>query len=139
MAQVLAAAGLKGRDALEFVKYRAYLIQQVSAGAEDQGGGAVYVNEERRASMLGSEIQRRFERVDFAPNFVGRRGGVGGTSFEQDVTSGHWRTRAYAVSYADDPPGSNWFSIDEFVHRVRGKGGRLSESWLMMNQRRQPV
>lgn len=70
----------------------------------------------------GMELLAAFERGERF--FVGRgKGGLGGTLFAQDIATGGWRTQKYETNrVATIPPNANWFSLADFVRRVRDAG-----------------
>ena len=70
----------------------------------------------------GAELLAAFERGQRF--FVGRgKGGLGGTLFAQDIAAGGWRTQKYETNrVVTAPPNVNWFSLADFVRRVRDAG-----------------
>lgn len=70
--------------------------------------------------LTGQEI---FDRQDDPEvRMVGRRGGIFGTHFMQDVSTGAWRAHRYEVSSAVDALSGNlnWFRVEHFLARVEG-------------------
>jgi hypothetical protein len=54
--------------------------------------------------------------------WVGRGGGIAGETFMEDVRTGRWKTQLYEVNTkAGEPPSSNYFGLEEFVHSL-GEG-----------------
>lgn len=52
--------------------------------------------------------------------FVGRSGGINGPLLEKDVASGAWKTQRYETNAtATVAPNRNWFSLEEFIRKVR--------------------
>ena len=49
---------------------------------------------------------------------VGRRGGLNGDSFSEDIDSGSWQDFEYEVSTKTNLPNRNWFSIKCFIKRI---------------------
>ena len=68
----------------------------------------------------GSELMKRHEKGVVL--FVGRKGGLLGSKFRQDLRSGRWRTHKYETSYRDSPPNGNWFSLQDFAREVSEHG-----------------
>lgn len=52
---------------------------------------------------------------------VGRKGGLGGSPFQLDVTSGGWRMHRYETREAADStvPNANWFPLEQFANSVQ--------------------
>lgn len=69
------------------------------------------------AKVKGEEIVRRFG-IDPSLSVMGRTGGIEGPVLSADLVTGDWKTYAYEVSSAPEPPNSNWFYVSEFVQRV---------------------
>ncbi|MHC4660617.1 MAG: hypothetical protein ACYS8W_02900 [Planctomycetota bacterium] len=81
-----------------------------SSGKHNEGG-----------YMTGVELMAAFENGERF--YVGRGGGLKGGRLENDVKSGGWKTQKYETNRtADAPPGSNWFSLGDFVFLVRTRG-----------------
>jgi hypothetical protein len=68
--------------------------------------------------MTGAEILQA--HADGRQLFVGREGGVDGARFREDVESQRWRVQTYETNdRVVVAPNKNWFSIDQFVARVK--------------------
>ncbi len=56
---------------------------------------------------------------------VGRKGGLRGITFEEDVNSGGWEDQPYEYSTEKDKlPNYNWFEIEKFIERIKEKYDR---------------
>lgn len=51
--------------------------------------------------------------------WVGRRGGLTGSEFRNDLVDGSWRTRTYRVATGTAAPNSQWFSLEQFIIAVQ--------------------
>ena len=49
---------------------------------------------------------------------VGRKGGLNGSEFQEDLRSGRWRTHCYETARGDTVPNQNWFLLSEFIRKV---------------------
>ncbi|WP_109506845.1 hypothetical protein [Nocardioides speluncae] len=64
--------------------------------------------------LTGAEIVDLHAEGDLPYSSVGRSGGLSGSTFTTDVTSGTWRGRSYEVRVGP-PPNANWFSVADFI------------------------
>jgi hypothetical protein len=71
-------------------------------------------------TMLGEEILNGYEAGSLNFQSMGRRGGLSGADLAGDMNSGKWRRCLYEVSDEQNANRRNWFSIEEFVTKVRG-------------------
>lgn len=69
----------------------------------------------------GIEIYKKFRELKIMR--VGRRGGLNGDSFSEDINSGSWQDFEYEVSTKTDLPNRNWFSIKCFIKRINETNG----------------
>jgi len=74
--------------------------------------------------LTGEELVAAFERGDDL--VVGRGGGLGGSRFAQDTSSGSWRTQRYQTAPGGVPPTSNWFRLEDFAKAVRAAESEAS-------------
>lgn len=70
--------------------------------------------------MKGEDLLSAFDRGERFS--VGRNGGLHGKRFSADVASGEWKTREYETNRDSPPSNRNWFSLEDFVDRVRRDG-----------------
>ena len=75
------------------------------------------------AVLAGKRILDDYKTDDaFAYTWIGRRGGLDGPEFREDVETGAWENREYEVRYdclLDNP---NWFPIADFIKKVERSG-----------------
>lgn len=67
-------------------------------------------------SMAGLQLvaaHRRNEQFS-----VGRKGGLTGKEFAEDLRTGEWETRKYETNSATTAPNPNWFLLSDFVEAV---------------------
>jgi hypothetical protein len=72
-------------------------------------------------SRAGSEILKGFENGTLEFTWMGRKGGLDGTSLAQDVQTGKWRSFQYECRFDPLPVNPNWFPVTEFVARLRSE------------------
>lgn len=68
--------------------------------------------------MTGLSIYEQFKDGTLSMRVMGRQSGLDGSSIQQDIESGAWRTQLYETSSESDPPNRNWFYIDDFIARL---------------------
>ena len=76
------------------------------------------VKKDAGGKLNGREILRRSREHDRAPTWVGRKGGLNGKEFRDDVATGRWPDQLYEVEFGGGSPSRNWFSTDEFARSV---------------------
>ena len=64
----------------------------------------------------GSELIDLYEKGKVL--LVGRKGGLLGSKFREDIQSGSWKTYKYETSHRNTPPNGNWFLLQEFAKEV---------------------
>lgn len=71
--------------------------------------------------LTGDKILERLN--DPAVRVVGRRGGLLGPAFTEDVATGGWRHHVYEISSQEEQLSGNpnWFSVEAFAARVEGQ------------------
>jgi hypothetical protein len=68
--------------------------------------------------MTGMEIVEAHALGELDYAYTGRKDGLDGNLFADDLRTGHWRTRVYEVRYDPLPGKTNWFPISEFIART---------------------
>jgi hypothetical protein len=69
--------------------------------------------------LTGAEILRQFKSDTLEFGVMGRNLGLHGKWLNADLATGTWKTQRYEVNTAETPPNRNWFSVAEFVARLR--------------------
>jgi len=49
---------------------------------------------------------------------IGKRGGINGKEFKNDLISGKWKMQRYRISLKEIIPNNNWFTIEDFVNKI---------------------
>jgi hypothetical protein len=75
----------------------------------------------RRWKLTGQEIA---SGIGGPVQIVGRKGGLRGQKFTQEVADGSWKDCRYEVSSAADPLNPSWFTLGEFLARVGKTAGQ---------------
>jgi hypothetical protein len=69
-------------------------------------------------TRTGKQIYKAFKEDSLSEiTMMGRDEGLYGSNLKQDITTGQWKTRNYAISEEDGlpTPATNWFPIETFV------------------------
>jgi hypothetical protein len=66
------------------------------------------------AKLTGAAIVEAHAEGVLEFDSVGRRGGLEGPSFKEDIATGRWRAFPYEVR-SGPPPNDNWFTVAEFI------------------------
>ena len=67
--------------------------------------------------MTGEELIAAYKRGEKL--VVGRKGGLKGKLLDNDVQGDRWSKQKYETSRNDEPPNANWFTVGEFVNRIK--------------------
>ncbi len=73
--------------------------------------------------MTGDAILKGFGEETFVFRTMGRSGGSTGRVLADDLASGGWRQQLYELNSQETPTNANWFTIEDFVARVRQTDG----------------
>lgn len=71
------------------------------------------------AVLTGQEIIDAYHADDLQYAWIGRRGGLDGAALKADLVEGKVRGRSYEVRRDPLPSNRNWFSVTDFVAKVR--------------------
>jgi hypothetical protein len=69
-------------------------------------------------SLTGAALVQRYVAGDRTYAWMGRCGGLTGSTLDQDITEGRWREIAYQCS-TTLVENWNWFSVADFINRLR--------------------
>jgi hypothetical protein len=69
-------------------------------------------------SLTGAALVQRYVAGDRTYAWMGRGGGLTGSTLDQDITEGRWREIAYQCS-TTPVENRNWFSVADFINRLR--------------------
>jgi hypothetical protein len=85
----------------------------------DEVAARVAAMRDGKPRLTGLEIMERVQSQSQIPKWVGRRGGLNGKLFQDDVDAEEWKTFSYEVDFAVEPANRRaWFSIEDFVAKV---------------------
>lgn len=104
-------ACLYGQDKILQRADELYVSSEIGRWGENNDGG----------SRCGEELIDLYEKGEIL--CVGRKGGINGSRFQQDLQSGSWQTRKYETARTDSPPNQNWFRLSDFARSVEANMG----------------
>ena len=81
------------------------------------------------ASITGSVIREHYLEQGFPFQAMGRKDGLSGALLKSDIADGTWREMSYQVALEQPFANKNWFSIADFIERLR-MAGQLGEDAL---------
>jgi hypothetical protein len=68
--------------------------------------------------LTGAEIHAAHGEGTLRFDYLGRSGGLDGSTLQEDIATGRWRTTRYEVRSGPLPDNPNWFSMVEFLART---------------------
>lgn len=80
--------------------------------------------ENREAVLTGLAIIHGHDAGTLKYGWIGRKRGLDGPELEEDITTGAWQTRSYEVRFTALPGNRNWFSVGDFVARIKANESR---------------
>jgi hypothetical protein len=97
------------------------LLEYALVSYSDLVSYAVGYGQNNDGVMKGLEIYNKHKQGNNLVNFVGRNYGLHGDEFSNDIRTGNWEKQKYEISFGNEKPNRNWFSVDDFIDAVTGK------------------